>query len=66
MIYFQTELFSLATSIDFEERNLLANQKLFLRYNSNLDWKDILFRDFDIWFKICDVKLGKYKAALLV
>ena len=51
MIYFQTELFSLATSIDFEERNLLANQKLFLRYNSNLDWKDILFRGFAYMIK---------------
>ena len=46
MVYFQTELFSLPASMDMEQRSLMAIQKLFFRYHSDVAWQDVLFRTF--------------------
>ena len=46
MVYFHTELFSLSSSMDLEERRHLKNQKLFIRYHSDVAWEKVLFRTF--------------------
>ncbi len=38
MVYFNTELFSLDSSQDLKNRKILAFQKLFLRYHSDIEW----------------------------
>jgi len=38
MVYFNTEIFSLEPSQDFKNRKILAFQKLFLRYHSDIEW----------------------------
>ena len=38
MVYFSTDLFSLDSSMDLQNKKILAFQKLFLRYHSDIEW----------------------------
>jgi len=44
MAYFSTDLFLLDSSMDLENRKILASQKLFIRYHSDIEWKSAVLK----------------------
>lgn len=44
MVYFSTDLFLLDSSMDLENKKILASQKLFIRYHSDIEWKNAVLK----------------------
>ena len=44
MVYFSTDLFLLDSSMNLENRNILASQKLFIRYHSDIEWENAVLK----------------------
>ena len=44
MAYFSTDLFLLDSSMNLENRKILASQKLFIRYHSDIEWKSAVLK----------------------
>ena len=44
MAYFSTDLFLLDSSMNLENRKILASQKLFIRYHSDIEWESAVLQ----------------------